>query len=63
MTVTEADLIQQAKTMPEAWQGLGYHELNAMLDQVGLGDGHGCSPSRHSRTAVTSSGVPISSNL
>ena len=32
MTVTEHELNQQAKHLPPEWQGLGYHELNAMLN-------------------------------
>ena len=35
MTVTEQDLIQQAKHLTPEWQGLGYHELNAMLNLYG----------------------------
>lgn len=33
--VTEQELIQSAKSMPEAWQNMGYHELNAMLNLYG----------------------------
>ena len=34
-TLTEQDMIRSAKQMPEAWQNLGYHELNAMLNLYG----------------------------
>ena len=46
-----------AEVLPLGGHGLG------LLDQVLFGDGHGWSPFRPSRTAVTSSGVPMSSNL
>ncbi|XKH54246.1 class 1b ribonucleoside-diphosphate reductase subunit alpha [Citricoccus nitrophenolicus] len=32
MTITEQDMIRSAKELPVAWQNLGYHELNAMLN-------------------------------
>ncbi|GAA1674421.1 class 1b ribonucleoside-diphosphate reductase subunit alpha [Citricoccus zhacaiensis] len=32
MTITEQDMIRSAKELPAAWQNLGYHELNAMLN-------------------------------
>ncbi|MGD6978708.1 MULTISPECIES: class 1b ribonucleoside-diphosphate reductase subunit alpha [Citricoccus] len=35
MTVTEQDMIRSAKQLPAAWQNLGYHELNAMLNLYG----------------------------
>ncbi|MFC7402513.1 class 1b ribonucleoside-diphosphate reductase subunit alpha [Citricoccus sp. GCM10030269] len=35
MTVTEQDMIKSAKQLPAAWQNLGYHELNAMLNLYG----------------------------
>src|SRR5699024_7861273 len=31
----EEELIQSAKKLPEAWQNLGYHELNAILNLYG----------------------------
>jgi len=34
-TLTEEELIQSAKKLPEAWKGLGYHELNAILNLYG----------------------------
>ena len=34
-TLTEQDMIRSAKQMPDAWQNLGYHELNAMLNLYG----------------------------
>ncbi|MGO1184121.1 MAG: class 1b ribonucleoside-diphosphate reductase subunit alpha [Micrococcaceae bacterium] len=33
--LTEQELIQSAKQLPQAWQNLGYHELNAMLNLYG----------------------------
>lgn len=33
--LTEQELTQSAKNLPAAWQGLGYHELNAMLNLYG----------------------------
>ncbi|VXB31517.1 class 1b ribonucleoside-diphosphate reductase subunit alpha [Citricoccus sp. K5] len=35
MTITEQDMIRSAKELPAAWQNLGYHELNAMLNLYG----------------------------
>ncbi|GAA4778633.1 class 1b ribonucleoside-diphosphate reductase subunit alpha [Citricoccus nitrophenolicus] len=35
MTVTEQDMNRSAKELPAAWQNLGYHELNAMLNLYG----------------------------
>ncbi|MGM7667177.1 class 1b ribonucleoside-diphosphate reductase subunit alpha [Microbacterium sp. A93] len=35
MTVTEQDMNRSTKELPAAWQNLGYHELNAMLNLYG----------------------------
>ncbi|MEO9246301.1 class 1b ribonucleoside-diphosphate reductase subunit alpha [Citricoccus nitrophenolicus] len=35
MTVTDQDMNRSAKELPAAWQNLGYHELNAMLNLYG----------------------------